>query len=90
MGKRQKIELIAALVIFIFLIVFAVQNFHERARVHLLFWHIGRTSISIIIFISVLIGVCIASAEMVPHMLRFRRRAKDAEAELARLKSVKT
>jgi uncharacterized integral membrane protein len=86
MSKRKKIELIAALVIFIFLIVFAVQNFHERARVQLLFWQTGRTSISIIIFISILIGVCIASVELVPYLIRFRRRAKDAGAELARLK----
>ena len=87
MTKREKIELGAALVIFVFLIVFAIQNFHERARVHLMFWQIGKTSISIIIFVYVLIGVFIASAELVPHLIRFRKRAKDAEAELARLRS---
>jgi uncharacterized integral membrane protein len=90
LSKSEKIELIAALVVFIFLIVFAIQNFHERARVHLLFWQTDRTSISIIIFVSVLIGVGIASVELVPHLIRFRKRAKAAESELARLQTFST
>jgi len=89
LSKSEKIELIAALVVFIFLIVFAIQNFHERARVQLLFWRTDRTSISMIIFVSVLIGVGISSVELVPHLIKFRKRAKAAEAELARLKSTK-
>jgi len=87
MPEKEIVRLIAALVIFIFLIVFAIQNFHERARVRLLFWQIGRTPLSIIIFVSVLIGVLIAIAELLPHVLRLRKRAQDAEAEIARLKA---
>ena len=90
MPEKEIVKLIAALVIFIFLIVFAIQNFHERARVRLLFWQIGRTPLSIIIFISVLIGVCIASVELLPHVLRLRKRAQGAEAELTRLKTATT
>ena len=87
MPEKEIVKLIAAFVIFIFLIVFAIQNFHEKTRVHLLFWQIGRTPISIIIFVSILIGVLIAIAELLPHVIRLRKRAQGAEAELARLKS---
>lgn len=90
MPEREIVKLIAALVIFIFLIVFAIQNFHEGARVRLLFWRIGRTPISIIIFVSILIGVLISIAELLPHVLRLRKRAQDAEAELTRLKTATT
>jgi uncharacterized integral membrane protein len=88
MARRDILKLIAALAIFVFLILFAVQNFHPRARVHLLFWRTGGTPLSIIIFLSVLIGVLIAAAELLPRLLRSRKRAQAAEAQLARLKTV--
>jgi uncharacterized integral membrane protein len=85
-ARRHIVRLIAALAIFIFLIVFAVQNFHAGARVHLLFWQTARISLSIIIFISVLIGVGISSAELLPRVIKYRKKAQDAEARLGRLK----
>jgi len=87
MPEKGIVRLIAALVIFIFLIVFAIQNFHAGARVRLLFWQTGRTPISIIIFVSILVGVLIAGAELLPRVLRLRKRAQEAEAEIARLKT---
>jgi uncharacterized integral membrane protein len=88
MPEKTIVKLIATLVIFILLIVFAIQNFHRECSVELLFWQTGRLPISIIIFVSILIGVLVAVVELLPHILRVRKRAREAEEELSRLKAV--
>jgi uncharacterized integral membrane protein len=90
MPEKTVVKLIIALVICILLIVFALQNFGQECRVKLLFWTIGRWPVSIIIFISILLGVLIAVCEILPHVLELRKRARDAEDALARLKATKT
>ncbi len=87
MSRREIVTLIAALLIFVLLMVFAIQNFHAGARVHLLFWQTGRIPLSIVIFVSILVGVCIASAELLPRVIKYKKKARDAESQLARLKS---
>lgn len=86
MPKKVLATLIASLVTLILLIAFAYQNFDQQCPVKFFFWEGGKTPISIIIFVSVLIGAFIAMVELVPHIYRFRRRAIRAESELSRLK----
>lgn len=83
--EKTIIKLISILVIFILLIIFAIQNFKQTSTIKILFWQIGKTPVSIIIFVSILVGAVIASAMIFPHIVRLRRRAKSAEAEAARL-----
>jgi len=90
MPEKTVVKLVVALVLCILLIVFAIQNFGQECRVKLLFWTIGRWPVSIIIFISILIGVLIAVCEILPHVLQLRKRARDAEEALARLKATST
>jgi uncharacterized integral membrane protein len=87
MPERIVAKLIAILVIFILLIIFAIQNFREESQIQLFFWELGYTPISVIIFVSILIGAIIAASGFMPHLLRLRRRARSAEAEVARLKA---
>lgn len=87
--ERVIAKLVAILVIFILLIIFAIQNFHRECAVRIFFWETAKTPISVIIFVSVLIGVIVASSELIPHLFRLRRRAREAEEQLARLKSAK-
>lgn len=89
MPEKTVVKLIAALVLCILLIVFAIQNFGQECRVKLLFWTIGKWPVSIIIFISILLGVLIAVCEILPHVLELRRQLRDAEAALAKLKATK-
>ncbi|MDD5557928.1 MAG: lipopolysaccharide assembly protein LapA domain-containing protein [bacterium] len=84
MPEKTILKLIAMLVVLILLVVFALQNFHQEASLRILFWRTASTPVSIIIFLSVLIGVLVASAEFIPHLVRLRRRALRAEEELAR------
>ena len=90
MPEKTVVKLIAALVLCILLIVFAIQNFGQECRVKILFWTIGKWPVSIIIFISILLGVLIAVCEILPPVLALRRRLRDAESALARLKAGRT
>ncbi len=90
MPEKTVVKLIAALVLCILLIVFAIQNFGQECRVKILFWTIGKWPVSIIIFISILLGVLIAVCEILPHVLALRRRLRDAESALARSKAGRT
>lgn len=80
-------KLVAALIILILLLVFALQNYSQPARVRILFWKSDQMPLSIIIFASAIVGALIACIELVPYMVRFRRRALHAEAELARVRN---
>ena len=82
MPEKTVVKLIAALVICIVLIVFAIQNFGHECRIRLFFWNIGKWPVSVIIFVSILIGVLIAVCEILPHVMRLRRRLQDAEEAL--------
>jgi uncharacterized integral membrane protein len=87
MPEKTVVKLIIALVICIMLIAFALQNFQQECRIRVLFWTFGKWPVSIIIFVSILIGVLIAVCEILPHVLHLRRRAQEAEDALARLKA---
>ena len=87
MPEKFVAKLSAILVIFILLIIFAIQNFREESQIQFFFWELGYTPISVIIFVSILFGAIIAASALVPHLLRLRRRARSAEAEVARLKA---
>ncbi len=86
-SKRVIAKLITLLVIFILLIIFAIQNFQRECRIKILFWDIEPTPISVIVFVSILIGALIAISALFPHLIRLRRWARSAEAEVSRLKA---
>lgn len=87
MPERVVVKLIAAIVICILLIMFAIQNFGHECRIRFFFWTIGKWPVSVIIFVSILVGVLIAVCEILPHVMLLRRRLQDAESALARLKA---
>ncbi len=89
MPEKTVVKLVVALILCILLIVFAVQNFGQECRVKLLFWTIGRWPVSIVIFVSILVGVLIAVCEILPQVMRLRKRAQEAEDALARLKAAR-
>jgi uncharacterized integral membrane protein len=86
MPEKVITKLIAILILFILLIVFAIQNFGQQSRITVFFWELEKIPVSIIIFVSILIGALIAVVELLPHVVRLRRRARSAEAEVEKLK----
>lgn len=83
--ERAIAKLIASLVIFILLIIFAIQNFQKHSTITILFWEIVETPISIIIFVSILIGALISVCAILPHILRLQRRVRRSEKEAVRI-----
>ncbi|MCX6356163.1 MAG: LapA family protein [Candidatus Aureabacteria bacterium] len=86
MRKKVAKKIIAALVILVFLLIFAIQNYHQRSSVRVFFWKIERSPVSVIIFFSVLVGALIACIELIPPLIRYRQRALKAERRIALLK----
>jgi len=87
MQKKLATKIFAALVILILLLMFAIQNYHQRSIVRVFFWKIERSPVSVIIFFSVLVGALIACIELIPPLIRYRQRALRAERELAGMKA---
>jgi uncharacterized integral membrane protein len=87
MPEKVVAKLITILVIFILLVIFAIQNFQEESQIQLFFWKIGNTPISVIIFVSILIGAIIAVCALFPYLMRLRRKVRRAESEASRLRA---